>query len=163
MAKNKLKKDGNVSRQGEGSKGRRPLKFTSPEELEQYIQEYYIWCKENDMFISVTGLAWWLGTNRQTLNRYEFAEEIGWLKRLSNEDRRSYSDTIKDAKRYIEMLYENRLYSSSTYQGGKFSLMNNYSWVDKVQHNNIDEHKEDLSEEEIKKQLEELGIENQES
>lgn len=127
----KLKKDGTVSRQGEGSSGRKPLKWNNPQELEQHIQEYYTWAEENKKHVTVTGLAWWLDTDRISLLRYENNEEWNWLKSCSDEDRKSYSNTIKRAKRYIEMNYENSLFDKNGSKGAMFTLKNNYDWKDK--------------------------------
>ncbi|TCT16392.1 DNA-packaging protein gp3 [Natranaerovirga pectinivora] len=115
----------------QGNGGGKPLKWGSPEELEQYIQEYFEWTKKNDKHITVTGLAWWLGCSKQTIQNYEKAEENDWLQRLDSEERRRYVDLIKDTKRYIEMEYEERLYNRSKATGGIFSLKNLYGWVDK--------------------------------
>lgn len=127
----KLKKDGTISRQGEGSTGRRPLKWKSPEELEQYIQEYYEWAQKNNFRVSVTGLAWWLGCSRTTLINYEKYDENEWLKRCSDEERKGFMNTIKEAKRFIEMNYENSLFNKSSVTGAIFTLKNNYGWVDR--------------------------------
>jgi len=109
----------------------KPLKWKSPEELEKKIQDYYKWTKKNNKHITVTGLAWYLGCSKQTIQNYENSEENGWLKRLSDEERQRYVDLIKDAKRYIELEYEERLYNRSKATGGIFALKNLYGWVDK--------------------------------
>ncbi|MGY0372487.1 terminase small subunit [Clostridium sp. JNZ J1-5] len=131
MAKEKLKKDGTKSRQGEGGSGRKPLKWENPKELENYIEQYYKWAKDNDMKITVTGLAWWLDCSRTTLLNYENSDENDWLKRCSDEERKGYVNTIKKAKRFIEMNYENSLFDKSSTTGAIFTLKNNYNWVDR--------------------------------
>ena len=45
--------------------GGRPLKFKTPEELEKRIEEYFEYAKENKEVPTVSGLAWYLDTNRQ--------------------------------------------------------------------------------------------------
>ncbi|MBC2579981.1 terminase small subunit [Clostridium sp. DJ247] len=147
------------NRQGEG--GGQPLKWNSPEELEEKINEYYRWAKENEKHITVTGLAWFLGCDRQTLLNYEGAEENQWLKRVDDETRRKYVGTVKNAKRFIEMNYEEGLFNKSSTTGAIFTLKNNYNWVDKqevVTNNNVNNL--DLSVEEIEKQLKELDNTN---
>ena len=108
-----------------------PLLWNSPQELRDEIQAYYNWCEEKDKHITVTGLAWYLKTNRQSLINYENCEENGWLKRCSEEEKKEYVDAIREAKTRIEMEYENSLFSSSSVTGAKFTLSNNYNWKDK--------------------------------
>ena len=156
MARSKLKKDGTISRQGEGSTGRRPLKFESVEKLQKEIEGYYKWAKENDMKITVSGLSWWLDTSRQTLLNYENAKENNWLRRLSDKEKKGYVDTIKRAKRFIEMNYENSLFDRSSTPGAIFSLKNNYGWKDQQEVVTTSKDKE-LNEEELNAKLNELG------
>lgn len=151
------KKDGTISKQGQG--GGQPRKWSSPEDLENFIDEYYEWAKDNDYRVSVTGLAWWLNCSRQTLINYENANDNDWLKGCSPEEKQKYVDTIKKAKRFIEMNYENSLFNKGEATGAIFTLKNNYGWVDKqeiVQTSNV---KESLSETEIDEQLKTLGYE----
>lgn len=115
----------------QGKGGGQPLKWESPEELEEKIQEYYKWAEKNDKHITVSGLAWWLGCDRTTLLNYENADDNDWLKRLDDEERRKYVITIKAAKRRIEMEYEESLYNRSKATGAIFTLKNNYNWKDK--------------------------------
>lgn len=80
-------------KQGEG--GGKPLKWNSPEELKEKINEYFKWADDNKKHITVGGLAWWLNCNRDTLLNYENSEENDWLKRLDNETKHKYVGTIK--------------------------------------------------------------------
>lgn len=115
----------------QGKGGGKPLKWGTPEELEQHINSYYQWANENGKRITVTGLAWWLGCCRQTLLNYENSEENEWLNRCSKEDKRRYVASIKQAKRYIEMNYEESLFNKGEATGAIFTLKNNYNWKDK--------------------------------
>lgn len=117
------------NRQGEG--GGQPLKWESPEMLQEEIEKYYEWAEENNKHITVSGLAWWLGTNRTTLLNYENSEEGDWLTRLDISEKRKYVNSIKEAKRRIEMEYEESLYNRSKATGAIFTLKNNYNWADK--------------------------------
>ena len=108
-----------------------PLKFKNSEELDKYIKEYFEWAKENEMEITITGLCWWLKCSRTTLINYEKYDDIDWLKSVDDGTKRKLMNTIKEAKRYIEMHYEERLYNRSKATGGIFALKNNYNWVDK--------------------------------
>lgn len=121
-----------------GKGGGHPLKWKTPEELETKIQGYFQWAKENEKNITVTGLAWYLNCDKQTLLNYEHSDENGWLKRIDEDTKRRYIDSIKRAKRRIEMEYEESLFNRSKATGAIFTLKNNYGWVDKQvveQHN----------------------------
>lgn len=109
-------------------KGGHPAKWKTPKELQTSIDSYYVWVEENHKHITVTGLAWWLDTNRQTLINYENNDTNGWLKRCTQEDKQGFIDTIKRAKRYIEMEYEESLMDNKTSTGAIFTLKNNYTW-----------------------------------
>lgn len=126
----------------------RPKKWTSPEQLQTQINEYfaslidehhervlvndsergplYEWkpvldrhgnveviYKENP---SVTGLALFLGTNREALMRYTKDSE--------------YHDTIKQAKAAIEKFYENDRTEAPVLTIFKLKNMNTKSWAD---------------------------------
>ena len=77
---------------------------------------------------TITGLALFLGTTRQTLLDYEERDE--------------FSDTIKAAKLKIESFAEERLYSNKgSVAGTIFSLSNNFGWKNKVEQENSGESK----------------------
>ncbi|MDM0609238.1 terminase small subunit [Clostridium perfringens] len=115
---------------GKSNKAGRPLKFKSPEELQNKIDAYYEWAKENKKHITITGLAWFLDTNRQTLLRYE-EDDSELLKSVSEDVRQAFRDTVKRAKARIEMEYEESLYNKNSAVGAIFTLKNNYNYVDK--------------------------------
>ncbi|MGD6936083.1 terminase small subunit [Bacillus infantis] len=116
----------------------RPLKFGSAEELSQRIQDYFDACDDNKEVIitkdgamvevpkpkpyTISGLAYFLGTNRQTLINYGEREE--------------YFDTIRAAKAKIEMFVEESLWTPKVAQGVIFNLKNNFGWVDKTEVDN---------------------------
>lgn len=79
---------------------------------------------------TVTGLATFLGTTRETLLDYGSGK-------YDNEDTeddkgQQFSDTIKDAKSKIEAYAENFLFSPSP-TGTIFNLKNNFGWKDKTE------------------------------
>lgn len=112
------------------NKGGRPLKFKSPEELQKKIDEYYKWAKDNKKHITITGLAWFLETNRQTLLNYE-NENSDLYKNIKNSEKVKFIDAIKNAKARIEMEYEESLFYKNSSVGAIFTLKNNYGYVDK--------------------------------
>ncbi|MBU8770325.1 DNA-packaging protein [Cytobacillus oceanisediminis] len=108
----------------------RPLKFETAEELSERISEYFYSCdtnmkvmftKEGDPIevpdpkpYTISGLAYFLGTNRQTLLNYEEREE--------------FVDTIRAAKARIEAFVEESLWVPKIAQGVVFNLKNNFGW-----------------------------------
>lgn len=139
-------------------KAGQPIKWKSPKELQDKIKEFYKWCEENDKRVTVSRLAWYLGTNRRTLLNYENADEFGWLKNLDDKTRKEYVHTIKKAKAFIESEYEELLYQKGSNTGAIFTLKNNYGWVDKQEIVNTDKKStEDMTEEEINRRLSELS------
>jgi len=121
----------------------RPLLFSSNEELQEKIDNYYKSCWDykrdsNNKIIpndipnadteyvmiqtkpyTVSGLAVYLNTSRETLMNYQHREE--------------YFDTIKKAKDIIYAYCEERLYTNKP-TGAIFSLKHNYGWKDKQEY-----------------------------
>jgi hypothetical protein len=95
----------------------RPLKFQSVEELQQKIDEYFELCDEKGKPYTISGLAYFLGTNRQTLLNYE--------------ERSEFFDTITRAKAKIEAFVEESLWQPKIATGVMFNLKNNFGWQDK--------------------------------
>jgi hypothetical protein len=142
--------------------GGRPLKFKTPEELQERIDAYFADCdphpelvtyyewhqkesgqvgKDGKPFMvndqskppmtktkwdmtdqkpyTITGLAVFLGTSRQTLINYQ--DKDG-----------QFFDTIKGAKDRIENFWEKELLGAHA-TGPIFNLKNNYEWKDKTE------------------------------
>ena len=98
--------------------GGRPMKYTSVEDMQRDIDNYFTECDEQNKPYTVSGLAYALGTNRQTLINYE--------------EKSAFFDTIKKAKAKIERFNEEMLYSKDVSTTGViFNLKNNYNWKDK--------------------------------
>jgi hypothetical protein len=116
----------------------RPLKFKTPEELQRKIDEYFDMCDENNKPYTISGLAYYLGTNRQTLLNYEERDE--------------FFDTIKNAKARIEAFVEESLWTPKITAGVIFNLKNNFGWNDKNE-NKVTINLDDLSDEEIEELL----------
>lgn len=111
----------------------RPLKFPSVEGLQKQIDEYFKECdKLNKDKITkpytITGLAVYLDTDRQTLINYT--------------DKEQYFDTIKRAKeRILQFQEENAMIGNTNTVFSIFSLKNNYGWCDKVEVTNTEDKK----------------------
>ena len=110
----------------------RPLKFKSPEELEAKINEYYKWAQDNKKKITVTGLAWYLGTSKQCLLLYQ-KESDELLKSVPDDVKAQYRQIITKAKAKIESEYEQLLFDRNTAVGAIFALKNCFKWTDKVE------------------------------
>lgn len=111
----------------------KPLKFKSPEELQEGIEKYFNDCLEDKEIPTISGLAFYLGTTRSVLLSYEKWEEYNNLKRCTEAEKVAYSNTIKAAKAFIESGYEQALYSKNSVTGAIFTLKNNSGWVDKTE------------------------------
>lgn len=96
----------------------RPLKFKSPEELEEKINQYFTERKNDNLPFTITGLALALDTTRETLCDYE--------------EKDLYSDTVKRAKMRCEDYAETQLYIGKNQAGSIFALKN-YGWRDKTE------------------------------
>lgn len=125
------------------NKGGRPLKFKSVEELQIKIDEYFksCWRQKLDMWgnpifikddkgkktkervmeqfkaYTVTGLAVFLDTSRETLIDYQ--------------GKKKYSDTIKRAKERCQSYSEEFLYTGKNPAGAIFNLKTNFGYQDK--------------------------------
>lgn len=150
--------------------GGRPLKFKSVNALQKEIDAYFrsCWDYKRDMFgnrlvdrtdpknttknpvyvlykvkaYTVSGLAVFLGTTRETLMDYESgkydnrdedgkpieltSEQVEWNKQVDK-----FSDAIKRAKEIIYADVEEMLYVKGSSTGAIFQLKNNYGWTDK--------------------------------
>jgi hypothetical protein len=97
----------------------RPLKFQSPKELQDKIDEYFQSTPIEEQMI--TGLAVHLDTSRETLCDYESTEN----------SRKEFSDTVKKAKERIEFAYEKR----GLKVGNAFDIfrLKNMGWRDNYQ------------------------------
>ena len=113
-------------------KGPRP-KYTTVEEVQERINAYFKECEEQEMYPTVSGLAYEMGIERQTLVRYKRLEDSEDLKYISDPAvRKAISSSIKEAYKHIQNGYEQKLINSKTQViGTVFALKNNFNWVDK--------------------------------
>ena len=97
----------------------RPPKLANVEELQEKIDSYFASCRDAEgrlaRPITITGLALYLDTTRETLMDYQHKDD--------------FSDTIKKAKLRVENYYEERL-MTTTPTGAIFALKN-FGWSDK--------------------------------
>lgn len=98
-------------------KAGRPLKYKTPEEMQQAIDEWFESFKAAEgLYPTMSGLAYHLGfSDRQSLYDYKGREK--------------FSCTIKRALLRIEMLHENNLFGNST--TGSIFWLKNRDWKDK--------------------------------
>ena len=96
--------------------GGRPLKFKTPEELQEKIDVYFEETKKEEW--TITGLALALDTYRSVLCDYETLD-----------NRKEYSNTIKKAKLKVEYSYELDLKKSG--RTGTIFALKNFNWKDR--------------------------------
>lgn len=147
----KLKKDGTVSKHCG-----KPMKFSSPDEMEEKINEYWDWAKEKELHYTMTGLAAYLDIDYQTLLNYAECDKNGWLSSRTEEERKAYVELIKRAKRFMVMYYEERLYDRSSATGGIFALKNLWGWKDRQEVVTTTDNNINVDLEDVNKELEEL-------
>jgi hypothetical protein len=109
----------------------KPAKYENAKQIAKIIDKYFKECEENEEYPKVTGIAYALGLSRQGLINYEDCLINGRLKSLDDSAKAEIVDTIKRAKAYVEMCYEDRLFQNGNPAGAIFTLKNNYKWVDK--------------------------------
>jgi len=102
-----------------GNNGGRPLKYKSPEEMQEKIDAYFKSCYINiDGFernirpLTISGLAYHLETTREILMDYQ--------------NRPEFSNTVKRAKHRIENYAEEQLFVGKNTAGVIFNMINNY-------------------------------------
>lgn len=123
------------------SKGGRPPKYTSKEEIEKLIEEYFKKC-DGELVINEKGEAI-LGDNGNPIYKNAkpptvtgLALALGFSTRqglLNYQAKKEFIDTITRAKSYIEEYAERRLFDRDGVQGAKFSLINNFKGWDEKQ------------------------------
>lgn len=98
-----------------------PPKYKNLEELSAKIDEYFIWCDENDKPYTICGLNYYLGfSDRHGLDSYE--------------SKKAYYPTIKRAKLKCEMQKnENLVAGKGSTPGIIFDLKNNFGWKEKTE------------------------------
>lgn len=102
----------------------KPLKFKTPKSLQKKISDYFKFCDEKNRPYTITGLALFLDTSRQTLLEYEGEVE--------GRDGRDplYADAIRRAKLRCQAFAEESLWTPKVATGVIFNLKNNYGWRD---------------------------------
>lgn len=123
------------------SKGGRPPKYTSKEEIEKLIEEYFKKC-DGELVVNENGEAI-LGDNGKPIYKNAkpptvtgLALALGFSTRqglLNYQAKKEFIDTITRAKSYIEEYAERRLFDRDGVQGAKFSLINNFKGWDEKQ------------------------------
>ena len=94
----------------------RPRLYSSPEQFDEKVNEYYQHCKAEDEPITWTGLALYLGfSSRQSIDEYQHYE--------------GFSDSVKRAKALVEWSYEKRLAGPNA--AGPIFALKNMGWSDR--------------------------------
>lgn len=97
----------------------RPRKYKNVEELNKLIDEYFLFCDQNQRPYTITGLALWLDMDRKGLLRYE----------KDYED--EFCHAITRAKERVQEFVECCLFKKGIAPGVIFNLKNNFGWEEK--------------------------------
>lgn len=100
----------------------RPKIYTSVEELEKDVKNYFNECDKKEKPYTMSGLAYALDMDRRTLLNYSKDEK--------------FFPTIKKAKQKVEQQLEENLYRLGNNSGIIFNLKNNFNWKDNVEGDN---------------------------
>ena len=98
----------------------RPKLYTSVEQMQKIIEEYFNMCDEKEKPYTMSGLAYALDMDRRSLLNYSKDEK--------------FFPTIKRARERVEQqLEENALTGKANATFTIFNLKNNYGWQDKTE------------------------------
>lgn len=104
----------------------RPKLYTSVEDMQKIIDEYFMICDEKEKPYTMSGLAYALDMDRKSLLNYSKDEQ--------------FFPTIKKAREKVEQqLEENALMGKANATFTIFNLKNNYGWRDQVEVKNENE------------------------
>lgn len=104
----------------------RPKLYSSVEDMQKIIDEYFIMCDEKEKPYTMSGLAYALDMDRKSLLNYSKDEK--------------FFPTIKKAREKVEQqLEENALIGKANATFTIFNLKNNYGWRDQVEVKNDNE------------------------
>lgn len=104
----------------------RPKLYSSVEDMQKIIDEYFIMCDEKEKPYTMSGLAYALDMDRRSLLNYSKDEK--------------FFPTIKKAREKVEQqLEENALIGKANSTFTIFNLKNNFNWKDAVEVNNKNE------------------------
>lgn len=112
----------------------RKLKYTTPDEMQSVIDEYFANCHgkllyhpDGKLLLDKFGQPVYEGKRQPTMSGLAFA--LGFNSRASlinYQNRPEFEEVIKRAKLRLEMYTEERLFDKDGSNGAKFSLMNNF-------------------------------------
>ena len=98
----------------------RPKLYTSVEQMQEIIEEYFDVCDEKEKPYTMSGLAYALDMDRRSLLNYSKDEK--------------FFPTIKKARERVEQqLEENALIGKANATFTIFNLKNNYGWKDNIE------------------------------
>lgn len=93
----------------------RPVLWETPEALQESVEQYFLYCKENERPPTIAGLAYYLDVDRQTIYNYAKKDD--------------FFDIIKKARNRIMMyLEENAVMGAGA---GTIFVMKQYGYTDK--------------------------------
>lgn len=105
--------------------GRPPI-WKTADELQEKIDEYFSYCKDNDETPNIAGLAYFCGVSRETIYNYSEKDQ--------------FFDTLKKARDYVMYRMESRAIDGGAPAGTIF-LLKNYGYSDRYENVNENTHK----------------------
>lgn len=106
---------------GPGQSFGRPAHYSTPAELQEAIEDYLQYSKNNNEPLTVTGLSLHLGfCSKASLDDYEKRSE-------------DFSYLIKKARTIVENGYEKRLSSDESSPTGAIFALKNMGWSDRME------------------------------
>lgn len=100
----------------EKNKGGRPRLYETPENMEEVIEKWIMYCDINKKPLTMTGLANVLGMDRRSLVDYAHRDE--------------FTPVIKRARAKVQQYLEEQLVQGKNAAGLIFNLKNNFGWTD---------------------------------
>jgi len=112
--------------------GGRPLKFKTPEDMQEAINAYYAECKDDDIPLTISGLAYSLDLTTESLRNYA--------------DRDEFFATVRKAKQKVESSIEAGSLKGYNATGAIFNLKNNFAgWKDKTENDSNVRHSGEIT------------------
>ncbi|MFR4583217.1 terminase small subunit [Clostridium cadaveris] len=107
----------------------RPLKFKTPKELRNKVEEYFKYCDNNKKPYTVPGIALYLNITPKTLRAYKNCT----LKSIDNRDCEEYSEIMQEAYAKIEASYAEQLVDPTSKKNpiGLIFALKNMGWTDR--------------------------------
>lgn len=125
---------------GDKRSGGRPQKYKTPEEMQEKIEAYFESCKgkvlrdaDGEPIINKYGEAVIVDAHPLTVMGLTLALGFNSRQSLLNYKGKNagFREVITQAKARIEQYAEEQLFSKDSFAGARFTLQNNFGWIEK--------------------------------